>query len=126
MKSARLQATFTMVATSAMGITLYWFPPDRYSFYPRCPVWILTGFECPGCGATRALAALLHGKVVEALQYNALFVCLLPMFFGYSAITHVRAMRHDRWVWPEVPVAATRYLLMIAAAFTVARNVYPI
>ena len=29
-----------------------------------------TGYSCPGCGAQRALHALLHGYFLEAIRYN--------------------------------------------------------
>ena len=37
------------------------FPPAQYSFYPRCPVHQLLHLQCPGCGATRAIADILRG-----------------------------------------------------------------
>jgi hypothetical protein len=37
---------------------------------PLCPVKWLTGHDCPTCGVTRALFALLHGNVAEAAALN--------------------------------------------------------
>ncbi|HEV7588813.1 MAG TPA: DUF2752 domain-containing protein [Longimicrobium sp.] len=37
---------------------------------PLCPVKWLTGQDCPTCGVTRALFALLHGSVGEAAALN--------------------------------------------------------
>jgi len=37
---------------------------------PLCPVKWLTGKDCPTCGVTRALFALLHGNVGEAAALN--------------------------------------------------------
>jgi len=96
---------------------------ERYWFYPPCPVWVITHLQCPGCGATRAMAALLHGRVLEALQYNSKIVFLAPFFLGYLDVIYFRAVRDDRWMWPDVPVAAVRYLLGFAAVFAVARNI---
>lgn len=38
--------------------------------YPRCPVKLLTGLDCPGCGSARALHSLLHGEIVRAWEFN--------------------------------------------------------
>lgn len=46
---------------------------------PICPFKMMTGQDCPGCGATRALAALLHGHPGVAADHNLLFVLALPV-----------------------------------------------
>ncbi|HEY1661002.1 MAG TPA: DUF2752 domain-containing protein [Verrucomicrobiae bacterium] len=56
---------------------LYFFNPSTHGFYPRCLFHQVTGLNCPGCGATRALYALLHGQFQTALRDNALFVVSL-------------------------------------------------
>jgi hypothetical protein len=102
---------------------LYRFPPEQYAFYPTCPILRSTHLYCPGCGATRALAALLHGRIIEALHYNPLMVALLPLFAGYFAITYWNAMRYKRFVWPQLPIPVLENLLAAAAIFMVVRNV---
>ena len=79
--------------------------------------------ECPGCGATRALAALLRWRLVEAVRLNALFVLLLPFGLGGAAECYRRAMRAGEFRWPKVPVQAVYATLAAAAVFTVVRNV---
>jgi hypothetical protein len=37
-----------------------------------CPIALLTGVACPGCGMTRAASALLRGDVDLALDYHPL------------------------------------------------------
>jgi hypothetical protein len=44
---------------------------------PRCVFHELSGLHCPGCGATRALHALAHGQIMQALWCNALLVALV-------------------------------------------------
>jgi hypothetical protein len=43
------------------------------------PCWFhaLTGADCPFCGGSRALGALLHGDVAGALRFNAFAVLVL-------------------------------------------------
>ena len=93
------------------------------SFYPICPIHQLFGIECPGCGATRALAALLHGHLLEALRLNALFVLLLPAVLAGVAESYRRALRPGAFRWPQPPAPALYATLGAAVVFTIARNV---
>ena len=58
---------------------LYWFNPAEVYFFPKCPLHALTGLYCPGCGTTRAVHYLLHGKLSEAFAMNPLMVLALPV-----------------------------------------------
>ena len=63
----------------ALGIIYFIFDPSASVFCPKCPVMLLTGFPCPGCGSQRALHALLHLNISEALRYNFLVVLFIPI-----------------------------------------------
>ena len=39
-------------------------------WFPKCPLRLLTGLQCPSCGVQRALHSLLIGEPVEALRHN--------------------------------------------------------
>ena len=95
---------------------LFLVPPETSRLYPRCLFQQATGLLCPGCGATRALAALLHGHVGEAFHRNALIVTLLPLAAMYLAV----ALR--RRSWPPIPVSVTSTLLAASLLFTLLRN----
>jgi hypothetical protein len=73
---------------AAGSTVLFLFDPSDSSFYPPCPFQALTGYFCPGCGTTRALHALVHGHLGEALGLNPLMVLMLP-FLGYSLLSYV-------------------------------------
>ena len=102
---------------------LYAWPPAQSSFYPACPIHEWLHIECPGCGATRALAALLHGRVVEAMRLNALFVLLLPFGLGGAIECYRRAVREGEFRWPVVPRTAMYGTLVVMVGFMVVRNV---
>jgi len=53
--------------------------PNQPGHYPSCPIRVVTGWACPGCGALRAVHALTHGDVATALQLNAMLVLFLPV-----------------------------------------------
>ena len=64
-----------------LGATLLWHadPYAAGSLLPPCPFHAMTGLFCPGCGATRALHALLHFDLPQALAMNPLLVLCLPL-----------------------------------------------
>jgi len=102
---------------------LFFDPPALSRFYPLCPFHEYFGVLCPGCGATRALAALLHGRVADAIRLNALFVLLLPFALFLAIRSYVRALKPGKFRWPQPPAPAIYATLAVAAAFTFARNV---
>ncbi|MGZ4682799.1 MAG: DUF2752 domain-containing protein [Acidimicrobiales bacterium] len=98
--------------------------PNHSSAYPQCPTKLMTGLDCPLCGATRAVHSLLRGNVVGAMDHNLLFVLLLPFItYAFVAWTATR-MGHpmkpipmsSRWV--NIPLA------VVMVVFTVVRNVH--
>jgi hypothetical protein len=106
-----------------MCATLAIYPPTATTFYPICPIHQFFGIECPGCGATRALAALLHGHVHQALHFNALFVVLLPAALAGCIQIYRRAIRPGIFHWPQPPAPALYAAITITTAFTILRNV---
>ena len=45
-----------------------------------CLTKTLFGFECPGCGAQRALSLLLHGEMLAAFKMYPAIYTLIPLF----------------------------------------------
>jgi len=113
--AALLRTAAPVAALLVAAALLLRFPPEQYAFYPQCPIHHFLGFLCPGCGATRALAALLHGHIAEAMQLNGLVTLSLPMVTLW--LVACRPLR-----WPQPPPAAIYAALTAAAVFTVVRN----
>jgi len=111
--------------SAVAGACLLWrFPPAQSGFYPRCPVFLFLHIQCPGCGGTRAVAALLHGRLGEALHWNALLVILLPWIAVFLAASYWRALRRDEFAWPQVPEPLLQACLVLVSAFTIVRNLH--
>lgn len=91
----RLFAALLIIASVAALIILYLFDPQTAPFYPVCFFHQATGLDCPGCGALRALHALLHGHLVQAIRFNALFILTIPvtLWLGARAILCLLAGR---------------------------------
>jgi hypothetical protein len=116
----RAAAPLVSVVTGA-GVLLR-FPPGQNSFYPECPTYELLHLQCPGCGATRALAALLHGHLSEAMHLNGLTTVLLPLAVIGGVRWYCRFVRREIDHWPHTPRAAICATLAAAMIFTVVRN----
>ena len=110
----------SLAALASAGLVLCFvlvrFPPEHYGFYPVCPIYAWTGLLCPGCGGTRAVAALLHGNLREALRLNALVVGLIPVGVIYGAVARLR----NGWV--SVPRGVWVGLWVVTGVFTIVRN----
>lgn len=61
-----------------------------------CTFYKETGWLCPGCGGQRALQALLHGNVLEALQYNGMIIIYFPLLaFMCIALVEVYIVKNS-------------------------------
>jgi hypothetical protein len=119
---AHLAVAAALLAVAALAFVLDRFPPETSSFYPRCPIYALTGWQCPGCGMTRALAALLHGRMVDALHWNPLAPFLVAALAVWALAAYRRALTGKPVSWPRLSNRAVAALLLVACAFTLLRN----
>lgn len=47
-----------------------------------CPFHHITGLHCPGCGSQRAVHDLLHLRLYEAIQHNAMLILVSIIIIG--------------------------------------------
>ncbi len=103
-----------LVLGAAACVVLLLVPPGspHAKWLPKCMFHQLTGLYCPGCGATRALSAMLHGDLKSSLHNNLLLFPLLALI----AVLIVK---------PEIslkcPVAIT--IVAVVLLFTILRNI---
>ena len=83
-----------------------------------CPLKAMTGLDCPLCGATRATFALLRGDLGTALDFNALYVVLVPVIVLVAALWLVRRQTPGVLQWRRFPAVA----LAVAVGYMAVRN----
>lgn len=116
------RAATPLILISVAASTLLLFPPTRYSFYPQCPIYSSFHLLCPGCGTTRAIAALLRCHLREALHRNALTTLVFPIAIAYAIQIYRSHLRGKPIRWPQ-PSRITIYTIFcITLIFTIARN----
>jgi hypothetical protein len=64
---------------------------------PMCPIAIVTGHPCPGCGLTRATMALLDGDLQEAMRLHPLAPLVSPLVAGVVAWGAIAYVVVGRW-----------------------------
>jgi hypothetical protein len=87
---------------------------------PGCLFRRLTGLYCPGCGATRALNALLHGDVPTALSMNPLLVIVVSA--GVLTMADRLAQRPARFAVIRAFMSDARPWAAFIVMFVIARN----
>ena len=116
----------TIIIALLAGIFLYsYYDPEKYLLFPKCPVYTLTGYQCPGCGSQRAFHNFFHGNFLTAFRYNPIMLLLIPyvmlgVYIEYIAnrfnprITNIRNIFFGKW--------AVLIIALIIISFTIYRN----
>jgi hypothetical protein len=87
--------------------------PD--SIFPVCPFRLLTGLNCPGCGALRMIHDVLHGDLAAAINDNVVLLVGVPLLAVWFLLR-----RRDRRSPLTLPSAAAVIITLVA--WTVVRN----
>ena len=120
--AAPCRAAALCLGLAAALALVFLFDPAAAAFYPPCPFRWLTGLLCPGCGATRAVHQLLHGRVGAALALNP----LLPLYLaalGWVFLAQLRlALGRPPLAGPRLASGWIWALLALVLVFWVARN----
>ncbi len=103
-------------------LVLYVYPPGAGSLYPRCLIHAVTGLSCPGCGTLRALHALLHGRLAEALGWNAWSMAVLAVLAVYGVLRASAFRWSPRRPAVRFPVSLAGVLALSGLVFCVLRN----
>jgi hypothetical protein len=83
-----------------------------------CPLHATTGLPCPGCGMSRAIAAVSQGDFSAALGLNPFVLFAWPLFFALALLAFapgqvVRAT--ERWIdRHEAGISRTYKLVLFA------------
>ena len=77
------------IAGLALAAIIQALLPSRWQLF--CPWRHWAGIPCPSCGATRCVAALLHGSVLDAFLHQPLFF-LIACSVGVTWLWHGAAL----------------------------------
>jgi hypothetical protein len=124
-RSPRWAAPAAVLAcfAGAAGFVLYTDPTDTAADAPpTCLVKLTTGFDCPGCGGTRAFYYALHGNIPAAARHHAVFVFALPFLIYLYVAWAARRVFGRRLPALRITPKTVGVFLAAWAVFTVLRN----
>jgi Protein of unknown function (DUF2752) len=116
-----------LMATAAGLVVVKFVNPTSTSLFPNCPFHAMTGLNCPGCGVTRGIHALLNGDVLTALHFNLLLVIIIPALIYAIYIMVAVSFRGRPLTLPKQSPTVVYIVLVIFLVFAVLRNLpfYP-
>ena len=83
---------------------------------------LTTGFDCPGCGGTRAFYYLLHGNLPEAARHHAIAVFAAPFIVWLYLAWAVKHMTGRQIPIPRIGAKSAAVFIAAWAVFMVVRN----
>lgn len=93
------------------------YPPETYPYYPICLFHKISGWDCPLCGGTRCVSALLRAHWLEALDQNAFVVIFLFLMLLMPVFRRLfRKPTLGEFLFRPL------FLLMVLALFMLLRN----
>ncbi len=117
----RWAVCISVVVVAGLTCLFIWNPAGS-AFYPRCPLHALTGLHCPGCGTLRALHALTHGRLIEALGLNAFSILAAPLVLCHAVRSALAAARRRPLPRLTLPAGAIWALLALVLLYAILRN----
>ncbi len=107
------------------AVLLAWASVDVFvirRFLPALPCFFSTflGIYCPGCGGTRAVEALLHGRILSAVWYHPLIPYAAAIYAGFMLTQGLHRMGfkrirgwkyHDWYLWGGVVIMGMNFVI---------------
>ena len=123
----RLGVVAVWLLLGVVSLYVYFFEPGRTGLFPGCPFRMLTGYQCPGCGSTRALHQLVHGHFGAAFTFNPLFTIAAPILLFLFVRHSFFIMRGHQPRKYLLPAPVIYGLFFVILSFWILRNtsIYP-
>jgi len=100
----------------------YLFIYQKFNVGIPCLINKLTGYKCPGCGMTHAMAAIWNQNFKDAWEYNPLSVTVLPIMCIYLLYRWIKENLHKRERFAVWEYILLTILIVIVLAYGYIRN----
>ena len=107
----------------AIGIGYFIFV-SLTGLYIPCPIRLVTGFKCPGCGISHMFVKMAHFDVIRAYHENQFVIILFPIGLIYGIYKAYKYIYKDDSRMSIVESIVIFILLLFAIAFAIYRNLH--
>ena len=120
MRNRYIRFSIFIIAAGVI-LLLYFFVEPKNGNLPKCFFHELTGLFCPGCGVQRSFHALLNGHILTAIDYNLMFILLLPLII-YFILAFTLGKKYSPSSFIYKP-AFSFTVLIVVVSFWILRNI---
>ena len=89
-----------------------------------CVFNLITGWDCPGCGMTRAMVEIAHLNFGRAMEYNLLSLTVLPVTVLLLVYMEIRYLRTGERKMELPETILVTFMLVVAIGYAILRNVF--
>lgn len=119
----RIFVCFLLALALAAGAAAVVFITRLLGGIRLCPFNRITGLNCPGCGNTRALLALLHGRFGESIKYNYAYPAEFAYLLWVGANLVKNYIKNGKFLYiPKYPIIEYIFLALLIIWWVV-RNI---
>jgi len=110
---------------TALAVVYKTFNPLENNLFPKCPLLVTTGLQCPGCGSQRAIHHLLNFDLLNALKENAILVLSIPYVITGFTFDLIKEPNANTLKWRKrlFGQKAIFIILVIIISFWILRNI---
>ena len=99
-------------ALPLLAVFVIWYG-SHLLFDHFCPLILLTGFPCPGCGLTRAFYAFFTLHPLEAMEYNPSYMFWMVLLLAAFVQRYIRFGSLRKFLWPLVAVSLITIVMYV-------------
>ena len=88
---------FALGVVFVMAAVLNWVHWDFLNLVPPCGFRYITGYYCPGCGGTRAVRALLRGRLVTSFLYHPFVLYCVTIMVVFMITNTIQLLTKNKW-----------------------------
>lgn len=123
MRDRIIKLSKPVAVVAAIGF-IYLLLHELTGFAVPCPINLVTGLYCPGCGISRMFFCLFRLDFAGAFSSNCVIFCLLPVAVIAAVFHAYRYIRYGSGRLYKAENIAIYVIIAVLVIFGIARNIW--